>query len=104
LSRIVVRHDAGARLIITLRRGQPSEPGTGRFRLSVSATPRPFTVVDVPARLRPALSTPRAGRTDAQRRDVAGPVQRLSGAEADARPARRGQKGCATSASCRRSS
>src|SRR5205823_1126907 len=57
---------AGAPLRISIKTAAPIGQALGRFRVSVTAGPSPLRVVGVPARLRPALVTPRAKRTPQQ--------------------------------------
>ena len=62
----------GTRLTIQLKH-QNTVVGQaiGRFRLSVTGSPTPQRIVDVPARLRPVLAVPIAERSEQQRKDIA---------------------------------
>jgi mono/diheme cytochrome c family protein/uncharacterized small protein (DUF1192 family) len=62
----------GSPLTVTLRHvGRPVGQSLGRFRVSVTASPTPFRVVEVPARQRAVLLLPRAKRTEQQQREIA---------------------------------
>ena len=62
---------AGAPLRISIKTVAPVGQALGRFRLSVTAGLAPQRVAGLAARLRPALLTPRAKRTDQQTKDLA---------------------------------
>jgi mono/diheme cytochrome c family protein len=69
----------GTQLTVTLGHvRRPVGQSLGRFRLSVSASPAPLRVVDVPARQRAILLVPAARRTDQQRRDAASLFRNVS--------------------------
>ncbi len=68
-------------LTIALRHtGSPVGQSIGRFRVSVSAAPQPFRVLEVPARLRPALLVPKAQRTPEQQRDLTAQFRNVASA------------------------
>jgi hypothetical protein len=62
---------SGATLTIKLKhQGGSLNQAIGRFRLSLTAAAEPKRIVSIPARLRPILSIPVAGRTQKQREDL----------------------------------
>jgi mono/diheme cytochrome c family protein len=62
----------GTQLTVTLRHvRRPIGQSLGRFRLSVTASPAPLKVAEVPARQRALLLVPAARRSDQQRREAA---------------------------------
>jgi mono/diheme cytochrome c family protein len=69
---------AGAPLRISIKTIAPVGQALGRFRVSVTASRSPLRVVDVSARLRPALLTPRAKRTPQQAKDLAAQFRAVS--------------------------
>lgn len=74
------------RLTITLSHtGNPVGQSLGRIRLSATGSRQPFRILDVPARLRPALLTPRAKRSEQQQRDITGQFRSVSPALKDTR-------------------
>jgi mono/diheme cytochrome c family protein len=61
-----------ARLRVRLtHQGSAVGQALGRFRLSVTSSPNPQRIVELPAKLRPILAIPDAARTDKQRTDLA---------------------------------
>jgi hypothetical protein len=52
--------------------------GIGRFRLAVTNSPNPLEGADLPARLKPVLEVPAAGRTPAQAEDLAAVFRSVS--------------------------
>jgi hypothetical protein len=69
---------AGSPLRISIETKAPVGQALGRFRVSVTASPSPLRAVGVPARLRPALLTPRAKRTPQQAKDLAAQFRAVS--------------------------
>jgi Protein of unknown function (DUF1553)/Protein of unknown function (DUF1549)/Planctomycete cytochrome C len=64
--------DAPGALTIRLKyQGAAVGQALGKFRLSVSSSPTPERIVELPARLRPALNLAGAERTEQQRKDLA---------------------------------
>ena len=68
----------GAPLQFSIVTTAPIGQALGRFRLSVTTSPSPLRAVSVSARLRPALLTPRARRTEQQRKDLAARFRAVS--------------------------
>ena len=68
----------GAPLQFSIVTTAPVGQALGRFRLSVTASPSPLRAVSVSARLRPALLTPRARRTEQQIKDLAARFRAVS--------------------------
>jgi hypothetical protein len=68
----------GTPLQVSIVTTAPIGQALGRFRLSVTTSPSPLRGISVSARLRPALLTPRARRTDQQRKDLAARFRAVS--------------------------
>ena len=68
----------GAPLQFSIVTNAPIGQALGRFRLSVTASQSPLRAVGIPARLRPALATPRARRTEQQNKDLAARFRAVS--------------------------
>jgi hypothetical protein len=66
-----LKNPAAVRLRIRLtHQGSAVGQALGRFRLSVTSSPNPQRVVEIPAKLRPVLAIPVAQRTEKQRKDL----------------------------------
>jgi hypothetical protein len=68
----------GAPLQFSIVTTAPIGQALGRFRLSVTTSQSPLRAVSVSARLRPALLTPRARRTEQQSKDLAARFRAVS--------------------------
>jgi len=67
-----VGDDGGTAFTFVLRQTYPAGHTIGRFRLSVTTSPRPVAVSTLPDAVAAALAVPAGSRTDAQKQEVAG--------------------------------